>query len=65
MGAMRTRTLRNTMLCSVALYAPALFLLSWLWGNHGIWAALMVLMGARSLFLTLAWPRLVASVGPP
>jgi len=65
MGAMRTRTLRNTMLCSVALYAPALFLLSWLWGNHGIWAALMLLMGARSLFLTLAWPRLVASVGPP
>jgi multidrug resistance protein, MATE family len=62
MGAMRTRILRNTMLASVALYVPALFVLSSLWGNHGIWAALLVLMGARSLFLSLAWPRLKNSV---
>ena len=63
MGAMCTRILRNTMLASVALYVPALFVFSALWGNHGIWAALVVLMAARSLFLSLAWPRLKNSVG--
>jgi MATE family multidrug resistance protein len=63
MGAMRTRTLRNAMFGSVVVYTPALYLFSSMWGNHGIWAALAVLMGARSLFLTLAWPRLRNSVG--
>jgi len=58
MSAMRTRTLRNTMLGSVLVYVPTLFILSSLWGNHGIWAALVIFMAGRSLFLTLAWPRL-------
>jgi MATE family multidrug resistance protein len=58
MSAMRTRTLRNTMLASVMIYVPALFILSSRWGNHGIWAALVILMAGRSLFLTLAWPNL-------
>jgi MATE family multidrug resistance protein len=60
---MRTRTLRNTMLCSVMVYVPAVFLLSSWWGNHGIWAALVILMAGRSLFLTLAWPNLKNAVG--
>jgi MATE family multidrug resistance protein len=63
MSAMRTRTLRNTMLCSVMVYVPAVFLLSSWWGNHGIWAALVILMAGRSLFLTLAWPNLKNAVG--
>ena len=63
MGAMRTRILRNTMLASVALYVPALFFLSSIWGNHGIWAALLLLMAARSGSLTLAWPALKLSIG--
>jgi MATE family multidrug resistance protein len=63
MGAMRTRTLRNSMIGSVALYVPALFLCSSIWGNHGIWAALLVLMGARGGLLTLAWPALRQSIG--
>ena len=62
-GAARTRTLRNTMMGSVSIYAPVLFLLSWVWGNHGIWAALVVLMAARSILLSLAWPALRRSVG--
>jgi len=62
MGAVRTRTLRNSMFASVVLYVPAVFLLSRAWGNHGIWAALIVLMAARSLFLSLAWPGLKNSV---
>jgi MATE family multidrug resistance protein len=63
MGAVRTRTLRDTMVGSVLVYAPALLLLSRWWGNHGIWAALMVLMAARSVLLTLAWPALRGSIG--
>lgn len=65
MGAVRTRTLRNTMLGSVLIYAPTLFLFSWVWGNHGIWAAMVVLMAARSILLSLAWPALRSSVGAP
>ena len=63
MGAVRTRTLRNTMAGSVLIYVPCAFLLSWLWGNHGIWAALLLLMASRSILLSLAWPVLRNSVG--
>jgi multidrug resistance protein, MATE family len=63
MGAVRTRTLRNTMLGSALIYTPTLFVLSWVWGNHGIWAALVVLMAARSILLSLAWPVLRGSIG--
>jgi len=63
MSAMRTRTLRNTMFCAVVVYVPLLFILSSQWGNHGIWAALTVLMAARGVFLTLAWPHLKDGVG--
>ncbi|WP_159876970.1 MATE family efflux transporter [Aquitalea denitrificans] len=63
MGAMRTAVLRNGMLLSFAVYLPALLLLQGLLGNHGIWAALLVLMAMRGILLTLAWPRLRDSVG--
>jgi MATE family multidrug resistance protein len=63
MGAVRTRTLRDTMMGSVLVYVPAVFLMSRIWGNHGIWAALTLLMAARGILLTLAWPALRDSVG--
>jgi len=63
MSAMRTRALRNTMVCSVLVYVPTLFVLSSLWGNHGVWCALAVFMAGRSVFLTLAWPGLRDAVG--
>ena len=63
MGAVRTSTLRNTMLVSVMIYVPVLFLFSRHWGNHGVWAAVVVLMAARSLLLSVAWPGLRNSVG--
>lgn len=65
MSAMRARTLRNTMAASVLVYVPTLFLSSSLCGNHGVWAALTALMAARSVFLTLVWPRLRNAVGAP
>jgi multidrug resistance protein, MATE family len=63
MGAVRTRTLRNAMLGSALIYTPALYIFSGLWGNHGIWAAMVVLMGARTLFLSMAWPGLKNAIG--
>ncbi|BBF85280.1 DNA-damage-inducible protein F [Aquitalea magnusonii] len=63
MGAMRTAVLRNGMLLSFAMYVPSLWLLQHALGNHGVWAALLVLMAMRGLLLTLAWPRLRDSVG--
>jgi MATE family multidrug resistance protein len=63
MGAVRTRILRNTMAGSVVIYVPALYILSRVWGNHGIWAAMVVLMAARGILLSLAWPALQHSVG--
>ncbi|WP_168190869.1 MATE family efflux transporter [Aquitalea aquatilis] len=65
MGAMQTRVLRNGMLQSFAAYVPALWLLQCGFGNHGIWAALLVLMAMRGLLLTLAWPALRDGVGQP
>jgi MATE family multidrug resistance protein len=63
MGAVRTRALRDTMIGSVLVYVPALFLLARIFGNHGIWAALTLFMAGRGILLTLAWPGLRDSVG--
>ena len=52
-GATRTRDMRNMMLISLAVYLGAWALLTPAFGNHGLWAALMVLFVVRAL--TLAW----------
>ncbi|MEO0678333.1 MAG: MATE family efflux transporter, partial [Pseudomonadota bacterium] len=50
-GATRTRDMRNMMAVSFACYALAVAVLMPLLGNHGLWAALVVLFLAR--FVTL------------
>lgn len=58
-GATRGRDMRNTMVVSTFLaFLPAWWLLSG-WGNHGLWAALMVFFGCRGLLLGLLVPSLV------
>ncbi|HEU0222736.1 MAG TPA: MATE family efflux transporter [Paracoccaceae bacterium] len=57
-GATRTREMRNAMFLSVAAYAGALALLLPVLGNHGLWAALMVLFVARGVTLWRAYPGL-------
>ncbi|MFA5539884.1 MAG: MATE family efflux transporter, partial [Gemmobacter sp.] len=52
-GATLTREMRNAMFLSVAVYVGAILLLVPVFGNHGLWAALMVLNTARGL--TMAW----------
>jgi MATE family multidrug resistance protein len=61
-GATWTREMRNAMVQSVAIYICALFVLLPAFGNHGLWAALMVLNTARGLTLGLRYPRLEATV---
>lgn len=57
-GATRTAEMRNAMLASCAVYAAALAILLPALGNHGLWAALMVLNASRGITLALLWPRI-------
>ena len=59
-GATETRALRNAMVTAVATYVVALVLLKPPFGNHGLWAALMVLNVARGVTLALRYPALEA-----
>jgi len=61
-GATWTRDMRNAMIQSVAIYVVALFLLVPTQGNHGLWAALMVLNLARGITMGWRYPRLEAQV---
>lgn len=56
-GATLTREMRLAMLQSVAIYGLALLIFPLLWGNHGLWAALMVLNLARGLTMARLYPR--------
>jgi MATE family multidrug resistance protein len=58
-GALLTAEMRRIMLASAALYALALVVLL-PFGNHGLWAAMMVLFLARSLMMHRNSPRVVA-----
>jgi len=60
-GATRTRELRNAMIVSVAIYAVSLPILLPTFGNHGLWAALMVLNLARTVTLAVRYPQLEAT----
>lgn len=62
-GATWTREMLRAMLWSVAIYVVALAVLLPAYGNHGIWAALMVLNIARGVTLGLRYPALERSVG--
>jgi MATE family multidrug resistance protein len=56
-GATRTRDMRNAVIVSAAVYALAVVTLTPAYGNHGLWAALMVLNTMRGLTL---WVRYAA-----
>jgi MATE family multidrug resistance protein len=52
-GATWSRDMRNMMLLSVLVYLIAWLCLAPFFGNHGLWIALLVFLGARSI--TLYW----------
>ena len=61
-GATRGRAMRNAMIASVAFYVVALLLLIPAYGNAGLWTAFLVLMAARGVTLTIAYPRLAHTI---
>ena len=60
-GATRTREMRNAMIVSVLGYLLAWWLLVGLFGNHGLWASLMLYFIIRAVTLNYYLPRLVHS----
>lgn len=61
-GATRTRDMRNAMMVSLAIYLTAFYLLEGVFGNHGLWAALMVFFIARTVTLYTRYPALLRSL---
>ncbi len=61
-GATRTREMRQAMVQSGLVYALAAAVLLPLYGNHGLWGALMVLNVSRGITLAWRYPALEAAV---
>lgn len=58
-GTLGTREMRDAMIVSVLIYALAVIPMTVAWGNHGLWAAFMLLMAMRALTLAVSLPRLL------
>jgi MATE family multidrug resistance protein len=61
-GATRTRDMRNSMILSFAIFLIAMSLLQPMFGNHGLWAALMIFMASRALSLGYLYRGLAREV---
>jgi MATE family multidrug resistance protein len=57
-GAAWTADMRNMMIVSLAVFLSAYALLAPAFGNHGLWASLMVFYAARAITLALRYPTL-------
>ena len=65
LGATRGRTMRNAMIVSLVIYVVACLTFVPMWGNHGLWGALLIFMGARGITLGVRYPALERTVGSP
>ncbi|MEM6304758.1 MAG: MATE family efflux transporter [Pseudomonadota bacterium] len=61
-GATRTRDMRNMMALSVLIYGLAAAIMVPVFGNHGLWAAMLVSFVARGVTLGLRYPALERTV---
>ena len=57
-GATRARDMRNMMILSSLVYLGALLTLVPAFGNHGLWASLILFFVARGVTLGLRYPAL-------
>ena len=62
-GATRTRDMRNMMALSAAVYFIAAYGLMAIWGNHGLWAALLISLITRAVTLAIRYPALEQQAG--
>ncbi|WP_250957997.1 MATE family efflux transporter [Rhizobium sp. CG5] len=60
-GATWSRQIRNLMLASLVVYFVAWAILQPLFGNDGLWIALLLFQGARSIAFRLMLPKLAAA----
>jgi multidrug resistance protein, MATE family len=63
-GALLTGDMLRAMLASTAVYVVALLILVPMIGNHGLWAALMVLNATRTFTLWRLYPKVLAVAAP-
>ena len=63
-GATQTRDMRNMMAISFVIYWVAVLTLIPLFGNHGLWMALIISFVARGVTLGLRYPRIEARAEP-
>lgn len=61
-GATRSQDMRNAMIFSLACYLASWWWLTDRYGNHGLWAALMIFFVSRGLSLYWYFPKLRLSV---
>ncbi len=61
-GATRSRDMRNMMLVSFVIYVIAVMALVPVFGNHGLWAAMLIAFVARGVTLGLRYPALERAV---
>ncbi len=61
-GATQGKDMRNMMILSAIIYVIAVLALIPLWGNHGLWAALVISFVARGITLGARYPALERSV---
>lgn len=64
-GATRTRDMRNMMVLALLIYLAAAVVLVPLFGNHGLWGAMMVSYLARGVALWLKYPGLERDAAGP
>jgi MATE family multidrug resistance protein len=57
-GATQTADMRNMMLISMVVFFLAWWPLEQAYGNHGLWASMIVFFGARGIFFALRMPAL-------
>ncbi|MHA6347360.1 MATE family efflux transporter [Roseivivax sp. CAU 1761] len=62
-GATRTADMRNMMLLSALGYFAAVLVLAPVWGNHGLWAAMLMSFVFRAVTLGARYPALERATG--
>ncbi|WP_293034600.1 MATE family efflux transporter [Paraburkholderia sp.] len=63
-GATRTRALMRSMAISLAVFLATSWALVGTFGNHGLWAALLIFMAVRGLTLSPLLPRIAGAIRP-
>jgi len=58
-GVTHTRDMRNAMLVSLLVFLLSSWVLTHFFGNHGLWAAFIVLMICRGITLSFWFPRIL------